>query len=101
MTITEAIYSRHAVRSYVLRPLKEETAAALRTEIDRLQPGERLCTFGWLPASRRHFPASGRGGRAFPACPAILCWRESAAGIWRSAPGITVSGWRFTRRRWG
>jgi hypothetical protein len=35
MTITEAMHSRHAVRSYVLRPLKEETAAALRTEIDR------------------------------------------------------------------
>lgn len=34
MNITEAMYSRHAVRSYVLRPLKKETAAALRAEID-------------------------------------------------------------------
>lgn len=35
MNITEALYGRHAVRSYVPCPIKEETADALRVEIEK------------------------------------------------------------------
>lgn len=64
MDITEAMYTRHAVRSYVLRPLKEETADALRAEIDACnrESGLHVClvtgegeAFGGFRARRAGF----------------------------------------------
>jgi hypothetical protein len=81
MTITEAMHSRHAVRSYVLRPLKEETAAALRTEIDRCNRESGLHIRLITGEPEAFSTAFGRGGRAFPACPTILCWRARSRDL--------------------